>query len=57
MNLHNADFGFDDEGNKISDVKLPIWASSPHLFVHMMRKQLEKSKNIHKWIDLIFGVA
>lgn len=40
---------------KISQVLLPDWAESPAQFVQIMRKQLEMSRKMHLWIDLIFG--
>ena len=43
----------------VKDVELPNWASNdPRLFVLKHRQALESpfvSKNIHKWLDLIFG--
>lgn len=44
----------------ISNVELPPWADSkPINFIYMNRKALESetvSQNLHKWIDLLFGV-
>ncbi|CAH0483005.1 unnamed protein product [Peronospora belbahrii] len=40
------------------DVVLPPWATSPYDFVRLHRLALESdfvSKNLHYWIDLIFG--
>eukprot|EP00494_Astrolonche_serrata_P021115 UN21349 len=37
---------------------MPKWAKSPEHFVYMNRKALESdyvSRNLHHWIDLIFG--
>ena len=43
----------------MNDVILPPWAKgSPHEFVRQHRLALESdyvSRNLHKWIDLIFG--
>ena len=43
----------------VKDVELPNWASNdPRLFVLKHRQALESqhvSRNIHKWLDLIFG--
>jgi hypothetical protein len=37
-------------------VLLPMWSlESPHLFVAMMRKSLERAERLNDWIDLIFG--
>ena len=40
-------------------VKLPNWASSPSDFLKKHREALESehvSRNLHKWIDMVFGV-
>lgn len=40
-------------------VKLPKWARTPEEFLRKHREALESdyvSKNLHKWIDLIFGI-
>ena len=42
----------------LSDVTLPPWAHSPEEFVRIQCEALESdyvSKNLHLWIDLIFG--
>lgn len=43
----------------MNNVELPPWAdNSPEKFVQILRDALESpyvSKNIHHWIDLIFG--
>ncbi|OHS95171.1 hypothetical protein TRFO_10659 [Tritrichomonas foetus] len=47
-----------DLGDGINDVILPKWANSAIHFIYLNRIALESpyvSKNIHKWIDLIFG--
>lgn len=45
----------------VGDVRLPPWAhGNAHTFVRMMRRALESdavSARLHRWIDLIFGVA
>ncbi|OHT17051.1 hypothetical protein TRFO_12769 [Tritrichomonas foetus] len=44
---------------KVDDVELPPWASSAAAFTAINRLALESkitSANLHKWIDLIFGV-
>lgn len=45
-------------GEKVGNVVLPNWAETPIDFVTKMRQALESehvTKNLHKWIDLIFG--
>lgn len=57
-NCHNLSLGRRHNGEVVEDVKLPPWASSPLEFVKLMREALESdyvSRNLHKWIDLIFG--
>ncbi|KAK8894389.1 hypothetical protein M9Y10_022824 [Tritrichomonas musculus] len=48
------------EGVQIGDVELPVWAHGNSIeFIYMNRKALESqyvSKNLNKWIDLIWGV-
>ncbi|CAG5129217.1 unnamed protein product, partial [Candidula unifasciata] len=58
--LHRGiiNFGFRNDGRPVGDVELPPWASSPSEFVSSLRKALESdivSRQIHRWIDLIFG--
>lgn len=58
LNLKKLDLGVRSNGEKISEVKLPKWASSPQEFLEIMRQALESdyvSENLHHWIDLIFG--
>lgn len=55
MRIH---FGTRHDGSHVSDVELPSWAESPKDFVTKLRNALEcehVSKNLHHWIDLIFG--
>ena len=45
-------------GETINDVILPPWASDAHDFIFQHREALESdyvSRNLHLWIDLIFG--
>jgi hypothetical protein len=44
--------------NRITDVLLPKWASSPEDFINKHMQALESdhvSSHLHQWIDLIFG--
>lgn len=55
MNKNGFDFG---KGNSIGSVVLPSWARSPYEFVFLHREALESehvTRNLHKWIDLVFG--
>ncbi len=43
---------------RVDDVILPPWAASPHDFIAQHQRALESdhvSRNLHNWIDLIFG--
>lgn len=58
VNKSKADLGVNHLGEKVNDVTLPPWASSPQDFVLKNRYALESnyaSANLHKWIDLVFG--
>ncbi|XP_023316576.1 protein FAN-like [Trichogramma pretiosum] len=58
INNYGIDFGFRHDGTKIADVQLPPWAKGPADFIKKLRDALESdyvSKNLHGWIDLIFG--
>ncbi len=57
-NINRYDFGKTHDGVPIADVELPKWASDPEDFIHKHRAALESdyvTRNLHKWIDLIFG--
>ena len=57
-NIRNIDFGVRHCGRQVGDVELPPWAKTPEEFVHTLQKALESeyvSRNLHLWIDLIFG--
>ena len=47
-----------DFGKEIGKVELPAWAKTPEEFIVKHREALEcdyVTKNLNKWIDLIFG--
>lgn len=57
-NRNHIDFGVRHCGTPVGDVELPPWAKSPAHFVQTLRTALDSdlvSKNLHNWIDLIFG--
>lgn len=58
-NFNSLDLGLTQSGKDISNVNLPPWAkSSITNFIKIHRQALESnfvSKNLHNWIDLIFG--
>ena len=58
-NLNGVDLGTKQNGQPVGNVQLPPWArGSPERFVAIHRQALESehvSKNLHLWIDLIFG--
>lgn len=59
QNKNGFDFGRKQDGSVVNDVILPPWAKGdPKRFVRINRSALESdfvSKNLHKWVDLIFG--
>lgn len=59
MNKAKINFGKRFNGTTVNNVQLPPWANdSPEQFVQILRDALESdhvSKNLHHWIDLIFG--
>lgn len=57
-NPNNIEFGTTQTGKVIDGVQLPPWATDAQDFVTQHREALESeyvSKNLHHWIDLIFG--
>ncbi|XP_054283298.1 protein FAN-like [Macrosteles quadrilineatus] len=57
-NKFGINFGYRSDNTKVGDVELPPWAEGPKDFVTKMREALESdyvSRNLHNWIDLIFG--
>lgn len=59
LNEAKINFGKRFNGTPVNNVQLPPWANdSPEKFVQTLRDALESdyvSKNLHHWIDLIFG--
>jgi hypothetical protein len=60
MNCNNWKFGETQTKVKVNDVGLPRWTGmNARFFSGILRKCLENQKcsgEVHKWIDLIFGV-
>ncbi|XP_069696255.1 neurobeachin-like protein 1 isoform X1 [Periplaneta americana] len=58
-NMNGFDLGLlQGTKERVNDVILPKWASSPEDFIYKHRKALEcehVSSHLHEWIDLIFG--
>ncbi|KAL4471642.1 hypothetical protein ABPG74_008535 [Tetrahymena malaccensis] len=59
LNLEKHDFGIMQSKERVHNVVLPPWCNQdPYLFIYNHRLSLEGeivSRNIHQWIDLIFG--
>ncbi|KAF0979606.1 hypothetical protein FDP41_001274 [Naegleria fowleri] len=59
QNRNRIDFGVLQNDMRFDDVELPKWAKGdPVLFIRKHRQALESdyvSRNLHHWIDLIFG--
>lgn len=58
LNFKGIELGSKPNKEKITHVGLPPWAKDPENFLQIMRNALESeyvSKNLHNWIDLIFG--
>ena len=59
INGLRLDLGTRSNGKVVDDTKLPKWAKTPQEYLKKNKEALESnyvSENIHKWIDLIFGV-
>ncbi|XP_030380341.1 neurobeachin-like protein 1 isoform X2 [Scaptodrosophila lebanonensis] len=58
-NMNNFDLGhLQITKEKVDDVILPAWATTPEEFIAIHRRALESeyvSQHLHHWIDLIFG--
>ncbi|KAL9648972.1 hypothetical protein ABK040_008352 [Willaertia magna] len=57
-NSLNLDLGIKNNGERVNNVVLPPWAKDERDFIYKCRLALESeyvSKNLHHWIDLIFG--
>ena len=59
VNVNDFDFGIRQTSQSIGSVELPPWAKGdPRIFIAKQREALESphvSRNLHQWIDLIFG--
>ena len=58
-NDQGLDMGVRSNGKRVDAVSLPKWARTPADFLKKNREALESeyvSQNLHKWIDLIFGL-
>ena len=57
ININELNLGIKDDGTNVNDVLTPC-DNNPYEFIFTMKKVLESSqisKNMQKWIDLIFG--
>ena len=59
LNINKLDLGIMQNKKRVHNIELPEWSKdNPYLYVTKLRRAFEDntvSKNIHKWIDLIFG--
>ena len=58
INTNNCDFGKMQQGNKVDNVTLPVWAKDAYDFIRQHKDALESeyvSLHLHNWIDLMFG--
>lgn len=57
-NRDSLQLGTRQDGSKVNHVTVPPWAEDPVDFCKKLREALESdyvSRNLHNWIDLIFG--
>lgn len=59
INADKHDLGVQQTGNRVNHVEMPKWCKrNPYRFIALQRLALESeivSRNLHNWIDLIFG--
>lgn len=58
INLDSYRLGVMQNGQRVDDVDLPVWAANAYHFVIQFRQILESeevSEKINDWIDLVFG--
>ncbi|CAF1046492.1 unnamed protein product, partial [Didymodactylos carnosus] len=59
FNKQEFNFGVKQNGQKVNDVNVPMWAKKDsRLFVNILRQALESDyviQHLHHWIDLVFG--
>ena len=59
LNQEGFDLGLKQNGERVSDVRLPPWAlENPRIFVKIHRQALESDvvrESLSHWIDLVFG--
>jgi WD40 repeat protein len=57
-NVNDISFGTRQNGRNIDNVDMPAWCKDASDFVRINREALESdyvSRNLHHWIDLVFG--
>ncbi|KAH3758239.1 beige/BEACH domain-containing protein [Pelomyxa schiedti] len=61
VNTNWFNFGVRPDNTRVHNIELPVWANGDRRkFIRLHQKALEckyVSEHIHKWVDLIFGVA
>eukprot|EP00298_Acanthocystis_sp_HF-20_P014637 c20856_g1_i3.p1 GENE.c20856_g1_i3~~c20856_g1_i3.p1 ORF type:complete len:862 (+),score=268.06 c20856_g1_i3:20-2605(+) len=58
LNLKKLDLGVRHDNQRVDNVILPNWAKDSKHFISTLKNALESdyvSRNLHNWIDLIFG--